>query len=134
LFTAASAVCAAAGDIVMLAAARAAQGVGAAIMFAVSLAILANASRAPRERAGALAAYGATIGGSFAIGPLVGGALTSGLDWQWIFLINLPLGAFCLWVTRPYGPERPDPRAPRVDWLGQAPLAAGLFLLVFGFL
>ena len=76
------------------------QGVGAAVMFAVSLAILANAFPDAKERAGALAAYGATIGGTFALGPLVGGALTSGLDWQWIFLINLPLGAFCLWITR----------------------------------
>src|SRR6185295_8711219 len=87
-----------------------------------------------RERAGALAAYGATIGGTFAIGPLVGGALTSGLDWQWIFLINLPLGAFCIWITRTYVEESRDPRAPRVDWLGQATLAAGLFLLVLGLL
>ena len=76
------------------------QGIGAAIMFAVSLALLANAFPGAKERAGALAAYGATIGGSFAVGPLVGGALTSGLDWQWIFLINMPLGLACLWITR----------------------------------
>src|SRR4051812_38937754 len=89
VFTLASAACAAATDIVFLDAARAVQGMGAAVMFGVSLAILAHAFPAPRERAGALAAYGATIGGTFAIGPLVGGALTSGLDWQWIFLVNL---------------------------------------------
>jgi len=134
VFTLASAACAASTDIVFLDAARAVQGIGAAVMFAVSLAILANAFPDAKERAGALAAYGATIGGTFAIGPLVGGALTSGIDWQWIFLINLPLGAFCLWLTRAYVTESRDPRAPRVDWLGQATLAAGLFLLVFGFL
>ena len=72
------------------------QGIGAAIMFAVSLALLAHAFPSPKERAGALAAYGATIGASFAVGPLAGGLLTSGLDWQWIFLINLPIGAACL--------------------------------------
>ena len=76
------------------------QGIGAAVMFAVSLALLANAYPDMKERAGALAAYGATIGASFAVGPLVGGALTSGLDWQWIFLINIPIGLFCLWITR----------------------------------
>src|SRR3954462_10584892 len=92
VFTLASAACAASTDIVFLDIARAVQGVGAAVMFAVSLAILAHAFPEPRERAGALAAYGATIGGTFAIGPLVGGALTSGLDWQWIFLINIPIG------------------------------------------
>ena len=66
VFTAASAACAASTDIVFLDAFRAVQGIGAAIMFAVSLAILANASPDMRERAGALAAYGATIGASFA--------------------------------------------------------------------
>src|SRR5205085_11779744 len=90
LFTVASLLCALANDITFLNVARAVQGVGAAIMFAVSLALLANAFPDPRERHGALAAYGATIGASFAIGPLVGGALTSGLGWRWIFLVNLP--------------------------------------------
>lgn len=134
LFTAASATCAAASDIAMLNTARAVQGVGAAIMFAVSLALLANAFPEARERAGALAAYGATIGGAFAIGPLVGGALTSGLDWQWIFLINVPLGLACLWITRRYVAESRDPRARRIDWPGQAVLTAGLFLLVLALL
>jgi EmrB/QacA subfamily drug resistance transporter len=134
LFTLASAACAAAGSIEALVAARAVQGLGAAVMFAVSLAILAHAFPEPKERAGALAAYGATIGASFAVGPLVGGALTSGLDWQWIFLINLPLGALCLWITRTKVVESRDPRARRVDRLGQATLAPALFLLVLGFL
>ena len=96
IFTVASALCALAQDIVFLNSARAVQGVGAAIMFAVSLALLAHAFPGAKERAGALAAYGATIGASFAVGPLVGGLLTSGLDWQWIFLINIPIGIACL--------------------------------------
>jgi EmrB/QacA subfamily drug resistance transporter len=134
VFTLASAACAASTDIVFLDAARAVQGVGAAIMFAVSLALLANAFPEPRARAGALAAYGATIGGAFAIGPLVGGALTSGLDWQWIFLINIPLGLACLWITRAKVAESSDPRAPRVDWPGLVTLTGGLFLLVLALL
>jgi EmrB/QacA subfamily drug resistance transporter len=134
VFTAASAACAASTDIVFLDAARAVQGIGAAIMFAVSLALLANAFPQPRERAGALAAYGATIGGAFAIGPLVGGALTSGLDWQWIFLINIPLGLACLWITRAKVAESSDPGAPRVDWPGLLTLTGGLFLLVLALL
>ena len=93
LFTVASLACAPGrSDIAMLNAARAVQGLGAAIMFAVSLALLANAFPDAEERAGALAAYGATIGASFALGPLIGGALTSGLGWRWIFLVNLPIG------------------------------------------
>src|SRR3954451_24389811 len=115
VFTVASAACAASTDIVFLDAARAVQGLGAAVMFAVSLALLANAYPDMKERAGALAAYGATIGASFAVGPLVGGALTSGLDWQWIFLINIPIGIFCLWVTRTKVQESRDPATPPVD-------------------
>jgi EmrB/QacA subfamily drug resistance transporter len=134
VFTVASAACAAATDIVFLDVARAVQGLGGAVMFAVSLAILADAFPNPRERAGALAAYGATIGGTFAVGPLVGGALTSGLDWQWIFLINIPLGVACLWITRSYVRESRDPATPPVDWAGQTALVAGLFLLVLALL
>jgi EmrB/QacA subfamily drug resistance transporter len=134
IFTAASAACAASTDIVFLDAARAVQGIGAAIMFAVSLAILANAYPDMKERAGALAAYGATIGASFAIGPLVGGALTTGLDWQWIFLINIPIGLFCIWVTRAKVQESRDPATPPVDVPGQIALTGGLFLLVLALL
>jgi EmrB/QacA subfamily drug resistance transporter len=134
LFTAASALCAAAGNIEMLVAARAIQGTGAAIMFAVSLAILADAFPGEKERAGALAAYGATIGAAFAVGPLVGGALTSGLDWQWIFLVNIPLGLFCLWITLARVRESRDPHARRVDVPGQLALGAGLFLLALALL
>ena len=134
VFTGASALCAAAGDITFLNIARAVQGLGAAVMFAVSLAILANAFPEARERAGALAAYGATIGASFAVGPLVGGALTSGLDWQWIFLVNIPLGLACLWITRTKVVESRDPRPRRLDWPGQVALTGGLFLLVLALL
>jgi EmrB/QacA subfamily drug resistance transporter len=131
IFTVSSLACALAPSIDALNAARAVQGVGAAVMFAVSLALLAHAFPGHRERAGALAAYGASIGGAFAIGPLVGGLLTSGLSWEWIFAINVPIGIACLWITRTYVVESRDPAARRIDWPGQISLAAGLFLLVF---
>jgi MFS family permease len=99
VFTASSLAAALAGNIVVLDTARAIQGIGAAVMFAVSLALLAHAFPGRRERAGALAVYGATIGASFAIGPLVGGALTSGIDWRAIFLINVPLGILAIAAT-----------------------------------
>jgi EmrB/QacA subfamily drug resistance transporter len=134
LFTATSLVCAAAQSITMLNVSRAAQGVGAAVMFAVSLAVLSNAFPRTDERMKALAAYGATMGGSFAVGPLVGGVLTSALDWRWIFLINLPLGLFCLWIVRRFVAESLDPRAPRVDRGGLVTLTGGLFLLVYALL
>ena len=134
LFTATSLLCAAAQSITMLNASRAAQGVGAAVMFAVSLAVLSNAFPRMQERVKALAAYGATMGASFAVGPLVGGALTSALDWRWIFLINLPLGLMCLWIVRRSVAESKDPRAARVDRAGLVTLTGGLFLLVFALL
>jgi EmrB/QacA subfamily drug resistance transporter len=134
IFTVASLACGLSQDIVMLNVSRAVQGLGAAVMFAVSLALLAHAFPGARERAGALAAYGAAIGASFAIGPLVGGLLTSGLDWQWIFLVNLPIGLLCLWITRTYVQESRDPHANGIDWPGQITLTAGLFLLVLALL
>ena len=134
IFTVTSLVCAAATDIVMLNSARAAQGVGAAIMFAVSLALLSQAFPSAQERGKAFAAYGASIGAAFAIGPLVGGALTSGLDWRWIFLINLPLGLICLAITRRSVEESKDPHARKLDVPGQLTLTAGLFLLVLALL
>jgi EmrB/QacA subfamily drug resistance transporter len=134
IFTAASLGCAAAGHIAVLNSMRAVQGVGAAIMFAVSLALLANAFPDVRQRAGALAAYGASIGAAFAIGPLVGGALTSGLDWRWIFLVNLPIGLLCIAATRAYVQESRDPAARRIDWPGQLTLTGGLFLAVLALL
>ena len=124
IFTATSLGCAVADHIAVLNSMRAAQGIGAAIMFAVSLALLANAYPDVRQRAGALAAYGATIGASFAVGPLVGGALTSGLDWRWIFLINLPIGIACIAATRAYVQESRDPAARRIDWPGPITLIA----------
>src|SRR4051794_1703730 len=134
VFTVASAACAAAGSIAVLEAARAVQGIGAAILFATSLALLAEAFASQRERAGALGAYGATIGASFAVGPAVGGALTTGLDWRWVFLVNVPIGIAALVVTLREVRESRDPNARPVDRAGLVTLTAGLFLLVLGLL
>src|SRR3954471_1583373 len=134
VFTVASLVCALADSITMLTAARVVQGIGASGLFASSLALLVNAYPEQRERNGAMAVYGATIGASFAVGPLVGGALTSGLNWRWIFLINLPIGIAALAVTLRRVAESKDPAARRVDVPGQIALTGGLFLLVLALL
>jgi len=134
VFTVASLVCALADSIAMLNAARVVQGIGASGLFASSLALLVNAYPETRERNGAMAIYGATIGASFAVGPLVGGALTSGLSWRWIFLINLPIGIGALAVTLRRVAESKDPAARRVDIPGQIALTGGLFLLVLALL
>ena len=134
IFTLASGAAALATDITMLNTARAVQGLGGAILFAVSLALLAHAFPGEKERAKALAIYGATIGASFAVGPLVGGALTTALDWQWVFLINIPIGIFSLYITLTKVEESRDPNARKIDWPGQLTLAPALFLLVLGLL
>lgn len=134
LFTAGSLACALAPTIGVLDGARAIQGIGAAAMFASTLAILADAFPDPGERAGAFAAYGATIGASFAVGPLVGGALTSGLGWRAIFLVNLPLGAACSAATLARVRESRDAHPRALDWPGQLFLSGGLFVVVLALL
>jgi EmrB/QacA subfamily drug resistance transporter len=133
LFTASSAVCASARNISGLDVARGVQGLGAAIMFATSLAVLAAAFPEAKDRASAFAAYGATIGASFAVGPLVGGVLTTEFGWRSIFVVNIPLGlAALVGTTRVRESRDPSPRRP--DWVGQGLSAAGLFLLVLALL
>ena len=134
LFTLSSLACALAQNIAVLDGARAVQGTSAAMLFASSLAILANAYPGQAERAKAFALYGATIGASFALGPLVGGALTSGFSWQAVFYVNLPLGVLALVGSFAWLRESNDPAARRIDWPGQATLTAGLFLLVLALL
>src|SRR4051794_33727141 len=134
VFTIASAGAAAATDITMLNIIRAVQGLGAAAMFATSMALLAHEFPQMQERAKALAVYGATIGGSFAFGPLVGGALTTPFGWRSIFIINIPLGIAALAITKKYVRESRDPHARRIDWAGQTALTGGLFLLVLALL
>jgi len=113
---------------------RALQGVGGAIMFAVSLALIAQEFSAGRERATAMATYGATIGVAVAIGPLVGGALTDGFGWQSVFLLNVPIGIAAIVATFTRLRETRDPHATRIDWGGLATFSSALFLLVLALL
>ena len=92
IFAVASLACGVAQSALWLDVARAAQGVGGSIMFANSLAILGTTYRG-RDRGTAFGIWGATTGASVAIGPLVGGALTTGVGWRWIFFVNLPIAA-----------------------------------------
>ena len=134
LFTGASLACAVSGSILFLDLARAVQGLGAAMMFAAALAILAHAFPEPRERAGAMAAFGASVGAAFTIGSVVGGGLTSWLGWRSVFFVNIPLGLIALLGTFAWIRESRDPRAHKLDLPGQATAAAGMFLLVLALL
>src|SRR4029453_16170987 len=90
LFMVGSVACGSAQDIFFLQASRAFQGIGGAAMFATALALIASAYQG-RDRGVAFGAFGATTGVAVAIGPVLGGVLTSGLSWRWIFFVNVPI-------------------------------------------
>jgi EmrB/QacA subfamily drug resistance transporter len=129
LFTAASFLCGLSSSATMLNVARGLQGIGGAAMFATSLALLAGAFSG-RERGVAFGVWGATIGASVAIGPLVGGAITDGLGWEWIFFVNVPIGIAAILFTQRKVDESRNPYARSIDWPGVVVWSAGLFLLV----
>src|SRR3954465_259495 len=134
IFAVASLAAGLAPDATFLNISRAVQGIGAAAMFSVSLALVAQEFPAGRERATAMGVYGATIGVAVAVGPLVGGAITDGLGWRWVFFINVPIGIAMVATTFAKLRESRDPNATRVDWLGLASLSGGLLMLVLALL
>jgi EmrB/QacA subfamily drug resistance transporter len=134
VFTVASLACALAPSADFLIGARAVQGIGGAIMFAISLALLAQEFPGGRERGMAMAIYGATIGVAVAVGPLLGGALTQALGWEAVFYINVPIGIAALAITVINVAESRDPNATRADWPGVATFSAALFMLVLALL
>jgi EmrB/QacA subfamily drug resistance transporter len=131
IFTGASALCGVAGSASLLIAARAIQGIGGAAMFATSLALIGQEFTG-RERASAIAAWGATVGGAVAIGPLVGGLVTDALGWQWIFFVNVPIGVAALALAQALIINRSDPAAAGLDGGGLICFSGALFALIFG--
>jgi EmrB/QacA subfamily drug resistance transporter len=130
-FTLSSALCGAATSPLFLILARGAQGIGGAIMFAVSLAIISQEFHG-RERGTAFGIWGATVGMAVAIGPLVGGALTSYAGWRWIFLVNVPIGVAVVAGGLRELRETRDETHGGFDLPGLVTLTAGLFALVIG--
>ncbi len=131
IFTIASLLCGLAQTTLMLQLSRALQGIGGAIMFSVSLALLANAFRG-KDRGVAFGVWGAITGLAVAIGPLLGGALTSGLSWRWIFFVNLPIGVIAVVLSLTTVAESKLPHGRRPDWIGFALFTLGLAALVYG--
>jgi EmrB/QacA subfamily drug resistance transporter len=99
-------------------------------MFATSLALIAREFQG-RERGTALGIWGATAGAAVAVGPLIGGALTSWISWRWVFLVNVPIGLITLWLLLAKVAETPR-RIVRPDWPGAITLSGALFGLVYG--
>jgi EmrB/QacA subfamily drug resistance transporter len=130
VFTASSAVAAVAPNIEVLIAARAVQGLGAALVTPLTLTVLAGA--VPRERRGlAFGAWSAMSGLAIALGPVIGGAITEGASWQWIFWINVPIGVALLPLAALRLAESHGPAA-RLDLPGTVLATAGLFGVVLG--
>ena len=130
IFTAASAVCGFATTPLMLNLARAVQGTGGAMMFATSLALIAQAFQG-RDRGTAFGVFGAVSGAAVAVGPVIGGIITSGIDWNWIFFLNVPIGVGGIVLTLSKVADSRDPDATGVDWAGLVSFSGGLFLLVY---
>ena len=130
LFGLASLACAIAPSIVLLIAARAAQGIGAALILPTSLSLLSHACAGDAvARTNAIGWWSAIGGVVSAAGPVLGGALTSGLGWRSIFLVNLPICALGLWATRRYVSETVRTATGQLDIGGQLLAIVGLFFL-----
>jgi EmrB/QacA subfamily drug resistance transporter len=130
VFTLSSAACGLAGSPLALNLFRAVQGTGGAMMFATSLALIAQAFHG-KERGVAFGVFGGVIGAAVAVGPVVGGVITSGIGWEWIFFVNVPIGIGAVALTLSQVSESRDPDARGVDWLGLLTFSGSLFLLVF---
>jgi EmrB/QacA subfamily drug resistance transporter len=130
VFTISSAACGLAASPLALNLARAVQGTGGAMMFATSLALIAHAFHG-KERGVAFGVFGGVIGAAAAVGPVVGGVITSGIGWEWIFFVNVPIGVGAVILTLTQVAESRDPDARGVDWLGLLTFSGSLFLLVF---
>jgi EmrB/QacA subfamily drug resistance transporter len=132
LFTLASLACGLSRSQELLIAARAVQGLGGAVVSAVSLSLIMNLFTEPAERAKAMGVYGFVCAGGGSLGVLLGGLLTSTLSWHWIFLVNLPIGAavygLCLMLL-PAG--RGQAEGQRLDVAGAVSVTTSLMLAVY---
>jgi len=132
LFTIASLFCGLANSAGVLIGARAVQGIGAAIISPAALSIVTTTFQEGAERNKALGIWGALGGSGAAAGVLFGGILTKYLGWEWIFFVNVPVGALVLGLTFPFVPEsRAQLAERRFDAAGAITVTSGLALLVY---
>ena len=132
LFTLASLAAGLAGSLAPLVAARAAQGVGAAMASPAALSILVSTFREGPERNKALGVFGAVGGSAAAVGVILSGALTTGPGWPWIFLVNVPVGILLVALILRFVPRGPGVPGVRADLAGALTVTAGLMALVYG--
>ena len=133
IFSLASLLAGVATSVLALDLARALQGVGGAAVFGTALALIAQ-EFAPEQRAPALGAWGASVGAAVAVGPLVGGGITDALGWEWIFLVNVPVGAATIVIALTRVGESFAHTRARLDWTGFVTFSSALFLLALALL
>jgi EmrB/QacA subfamily drug resistance transporter len=132
LFTLASLACGLAGSQEVLVVARAVQGVGGAVVSAVALSLMMTLFTEPAERAKAMGVFGFVASGGGSIGVLLGGILTDVLSWQWIFLVNIPVGVAVVALSLRLLPAAPGVAATgRLDIAGAITVTASLMLAVY---
>jgi EmrB/QacA subfamily drug resistance transporter len=132
LFTLGSLLCSLAPSIGWLIGFRMLQAVGGSMLNPVAMSIIANTFTDPKERARAIGAWGATVGISMALGPVVGGSLVGSVGWRAIFWINIPIGLAAVLLTALFVPESRAPRPRRVDPVGQLLIIVVLASLTYG--
>ncbi|MGW2568813.1 DHA2 family efflux MFS transporter permease subunit [Streptomyces sp. NPDC001537] len=131
VFATASLLCGLASGPGMLIASRALQGLGGAAMLATTLPLLGSVYQG-KQRSVALGVWGAVSGAAAAVGPVLGGVLTDGPGWRWIFYVNLPVSVAAVWLTLKVVPESHGSRERRVDWAGTVTFAASAGGLTYG--
>lgn len=132
LFSVGSLLCSVAPTTGALIAFRMVQAVGGSMMNPVAMSIITNTFTDPKERARAIGVWGAVIGLSFALGPVVGGLLVDGIGWRSIFWINVPIGIAAVVLTMRFVPESRAARARRLDVPGQLLVMTVLATVTFG--
>jgi len=130
-FVLGSAGCAAAPTLSVLIAARVFQALGGAMLNPVALSIVRNVFTDPRERAQAVGLWGAMVGVSFGLGPVLGGLFVDTIGWRYVFLVNVPIGLICCVLTAIYVPESRAEHARRIDVVGQVLVILGLASLTY---
>ncbi|TNM48183.1 DHA2 family efflux MFS transporter permease subunit [Nocardioides albidus] len=130
VFTLASLWCGLTTTVEALIVARIFQGLGASLMTPQTMAIITRIFP-PAQRGSAMAVWGATAGVAMVVGPILGGVLTDGLGWEWIFFVNIPVGLVAFVMAWRRVPALPT-HAHSFDWLGVVLSGAAMFLLCFG--
>jgi len=132
LFTLASLACGVATAKGFLVAARAVQGIGGAVASAVSLSLMMMLFVEPAERAKAMGIFGFVAAGGGSIGVVLGGVLTDFLNWHWIFLVNVPIGALVVFLSLRLLPGMPGTaRGERIDLAGAVTVTGALILAIY---